>query len=78
MIKCKVCGTPTDRPKYCSDSCQRKAWKLRNRDKYLEGKKRYRDKNKKKIREYQKFWKTVNPEKVKKYRRNYASKKRSD
>lgn len=59
MIKCRVCGNPTNREKYCSDSCQRKAWKIRNRERYLLGKKLYRQKNKKKINEYNRWYKSL-------------------
>ena len=78
MIKCRVCEKITNRRKYCSDACQKKAWKLRNREKYLLGKRKYRQKNKNKIKNYKELWETANPEKVKKYkRRYYENRKRS-
>lgn len=78
MSICRVCQKPTKRPKYCSDACQKKAWKLRNRDRYLAGKREYRGKNKSKSRGYLRLWRAANPDKVKQYRKKYDSKKRSD
>ena len=52
MNKCVVCQKPTKRPKYCSDKCQKKAWKIEHREKYLEGKKAYRKSAKEKVNAY--------------------------
>lgn len=78
MNKCKICGNLTNRPKFCSEKCQKKSWKLYNREKYLAGKRAYRKKHRKQIREYNRLWKAANSEKVKQYQKNYASKKRSN
>ena len=59
MNKCKTCGKPTNRPKFCTDACQRKYWKLTNRERYLLGKKDYRDKHRGKILEYNKIYKRI-------------------
>lgn len=66
-MKCKVCGKLTERPKYCSDKCQKKAWKLYNREKYLAGKRKYRRRKKTEILEYNRVWRKANPEKIKSY-----------
>jgi 5-methylcytosine-specific restriction endonuclease McrA len=53
---CVICSKSLSKrqTKYCSNPCQVKGWKLRNRDTYLAGKKAYRDKNRAKINEYNK------------------------
>jgi len=76
LKKCRVCGELTNRRKYCSNACQKKAWKLRNREAYLIGKLKYRRKNKNKIKEYLKKWRKNNPEKVKKYKQDYKEKQK--
>lgn len=59
MRKCNVCEKLTDRPKYCSHACQGKGWKIRDREKYLDGKRRYRRKNKEKILAYNKWYRKL-------------------
>lgn len=57
-MKCTICGEILNnkRKLYCSDSCQRKSWKIKNRETYLAGKKRYREQNKNKLLEYKRAY----------------------
>jgi hypothetical protein len=77
-MKCKVCGEPTTRPKFCSDKCQKKAWKLYNRQDYLTGKLKYRREHKEQILEYKRLWRVANPEKVKSYNLDYKRRQNGD
>jgi len=61
---------------YCSDTCQKKYWKLTHRDKYLIGKKRYRKKNKEKILEYNRIYKRVSKSSPSKQRKEEIIKSR--
>ena len=53
-MNCIICNKEIKLPKrkYCSTKCQNKSWKLFNRKKYLECKKKYREKNRDKILAY--------------------------
>jgi 5-methylcytosine-specific restriction endonuclease McrA len=57
-MKCTICNNQLNGKQklYCSDICQKKAWKVNNRNKYLEGKKIYRLKNKNAILEYKRVY----------------------
>ena len=70
-MQCRVCYAPTTGKKYCSPKCEKKAWKLRNREKYLLGKRKYQFENKEKVREYNRIWADANPDKVKIYNASY-------
>jgi 5-methylcytosine-specific restriction endonuclease McrA len=53
-MNCIICLIPLcgKQRKFCSDKCQRKEWKVRNRAAYLAGKKAYRNRNIARIRDY--------------------------
>jgi len=58
MNKCPVCGKSCVN-KYCSNAHEKKAWKLRNREKYLLGKLKYRRTHKEQIKSYKKMYQEV-------------------
>lgn len=53
-MNCVICSTVLigKQTKYCGHKCWIKGWKLGNREKYLSGKKLYREKNREKILRY--------------------------
>lgn len=75
MNKCRACGKPTERPMYCSDSCQGKGWKLHNRERYLAGKRLYQQTHKKEVGEYNRTWRFANKDKVSQYNKTYKEKR---
>lgn len=58
-MKCIICDNPLKgkQEKYCGNPCEKRAYKLRDRKRYLEGKKKYREKNKDKILAYSRQYK---------------------
>lgn len=78
MEQCIICGKKLrgQQRRYCSEKCQKKSWKLKNRKKYLLGKKEHREENRLKTLRYLEGWKEDNPKKVKEQRRRrYLRKK---
>lgn len=55
-MRCIICEEPLSgrQNKFCSNKCQRKDWKINNREIYLAGKKEYRNKNKERLNAYNK------------------------
>ncbi len=69
---CKFCGarfvSKIQNQIYCSEKCQKKAYRERAKDKIKEYSKEYREKNKDKIRERNREYREENKEYMKKYR----------
>ena len=60
-MNCEICGNPLNgkQTKYCGNPCEKKSYKLRDRKRYLDGKKEYREKNKDKILEYNRKYRSL-------------------